>query len=367
MEDEVHGDSHFLEHMLLEAPGRGGFHPLTAELELEAMLTNGATSVYTTRYNAHGLPEHMPRALQAFVQMVFNPEFTESAMEAERLVILQEEREARPHGFARWRTALRLPQMVPFLPSLGTHESIGRISRDGLLRHHATHYGAQNTMIVVAGPHKHEEVLGWVSAAQLPVASVVIPVRGNTLYRQLDDTAVFEDPNQADTLVLLFEPGPTTEREMARLQLTLDVLRRGFVSVLMRILRSEHSIAYSVGAGISDHPHPLLEMGIISVRDKHARVEELVMEGLRQVASGNIPEDAWRHARAFERMRQYTRGLPKSEESADRWVDRFAFGRFSDEPELDQLTLTQEDLAHTVQEHFLDRHISRIRILHKDG
>jgi len=251
------GVTHFLEHMLFK--GTGDFpDSLALERAFEAVggSANAATDTETTCCHSRIHPAHLHEGIALFASMLRRPLFRD--VESERRIILEEAlsdlnedgRQINPDNLV---AGLLFPGHPLGRPTVGTRRSLEQLDLAQLQRHHATFYTPPNTVLAVAGPVAHSEVLAAARAGFLdwhgtrPPAPRpwVTPAGSGPRLRWVRDTG-----SQVSVQVAFRLPGRNSPHNV-----NLRVLRRllgwGGMSRLMLRLREELALTYAVEAALA--------------------------------------------------------------------------------------------------------------------
>jgi len=89
-DDKKAGISHFIEHSVFKGTKNRSEREISLAIESKGGYLNASTSREWTSLYVHVLPEEVDLAFDILADMIENPEFSESALESERAVILQE-------------------------------------------------------------------------------------------------------------------------------------------------------------------------------------------------------------------------------------------------------------------------------------
>jgi predicted Zn-dependent peptidase len=174
--DAVLGMAHFLEHMIFkgtEAIAAGEFDLV---IESEGGVSNAATSLDYAHYNFTVAASRFAITLPYLAQMLLKARIDEEDLEQERLVVLEELRQAMddPDWCAYqhlMETAYDLypsshPSSHPYVRSvLGNEATINEITADQMREYHRSHYRPENMTIAIAGAVTREEAIEVVNAA----------------------------------------------------------------------------------------------------------------------------------------------------------------------------------------------------------
>ncbi|CAM3275586.1 M16 family metallopeptidase [Rhodothermus bifroesti] len=88
--DEEAGISHFIEHMVFKGTERRRTHQIAQRIEYVGGYLNAFTTKEHTCYYVRVLDEHLARALDTLIDLVFRPRFPDREIEKEKEVILEE-------------------------------------------------------------------------------------------------------------------------------------------------------------------------------------------------------------------------------------------------------------------------------------
>ena len=159
------GVSHMLEHMVFKGTERRSSVEIAVALESLGGSLDAYTSREHTSYQARVLDEHVPEALDVLSDLVIRPRIEESDLRLEREVVLEEiaQVEDTPddlvfelHGELLWNGH-------PYGRSiLGTNESVGCMTAQGLRELHRGRYTGANLVVAGAGNLEHDEFVSRV-------------------------------------------------------------------------------------------------------------------------------------------------------------------------------------------------------------
>jgi len=253
----VAGISHFLEHMVFRGTAE---HPSSLHLEQAFERIGGAvnalTDPETTCYHSRLHPDELRAGAALFASMLRRPLLLD--LEVERRIIMEEaleELNERGEDVSPDNLTARLmwPGHPLAVPTIGTRESISRISGEDLRLHHRRHYTPTETVIAVAGRVCRAAVVDAVAAAfgdwqggGAPAPLPVPPAADNG-----PEAIWVRDSDSQINLQLAFRlPG----RE-AGVSIALRVLRRVLsgsgASRLMLRLRETLGLTYAVEANLA--------------------------------------------------------------------------------------------------------------------
>jgi predicted Zn-dependent peptidase len=290
------GISHFLEHMLFRGTAD---HPSSLHLEkaFEAIggAVNASTDAETTCYHSRLHPGGVFQGVGLLASMLRRPTLAE--IDIERRIILEEALEdfnERGENIDPDTLTARLlwPGHPLSVPTIGTRESISAIGPDLLRKHLDCYYAPANTVLVLAGNARHEEVVAaagahfdnWQGAEvppPLPCPGAAPKVGPESVWVQDSDSQV--------ALQLAFPTPGRNSSQVVPLRVLRRVLSWGGTSRLMLRLRETLGLTYSVEANLSlfDECGSLgIDMAVVpdnlteAVRELLGILEELCREAI---------------------------------------------------------------------------------------
>jgi predicted Zn-dependent peptidase len=158
--DADQGASHMLEHMVFKGTERRSAVEIAVALEGLGGSLDAYTSREHTSYQARVLDEHVSEALDVLSDLVIRPRLSEDDLRLEREVVLEEiaQVEDTPddlvyelHGELLWNGHAYGRSI------LGTNESVGAMSAEGLRALHAGSYRGTNLVVAGAGNLDHDD------------------------------------------------------------------------------------------------------------------------------------------------------------------------------------------------------------------
>jgi predicted Zn-dependent peptidase len=167
--DAVLGMAHFLEHMIFkgtEAIAAGEFDLV---IESEGGVSNAATSLDYAHYSFTVAASRFAITLPYLAQMLLKARIDDEDLEQERLVVLEELRQAMddPDWFAyQHLMQTAYPSNHPYSRSvLGDEATIKQINAAQMREYHRSHYRPENMTIAIAGAVTREDAIMVVNAA----------------------------------------------------------------------------------------------------------------------------------------------------------------------------------------------------------
>ncbi len=242
------GASHFLEHLLFKGTERRTAAAIAEELDEVGGDCNAFTTKEYTTFYVRLLSEHLPLGLDILSDIMWQPALRPSDVDAERAVILDEilMHADEPSDLAaeRWQAAM-FPEHPLGRDTLGTADSVQRISRDDIRAFFDVHYRPANMVVSVAGDCSHEAVAAELERRFDGAAGGAAPTRvapGPDTVR-LD---VVRRPTEQAHLVYGVRSVARFDERRWPLAVLNHVLGGGLSSRLFQKVREERGLAYSV-------------------------------------------------------------------------------------------------------------------------
>jgi len=306
--DTEAGTSHFIEHILF----RGTQKPPTARYISEAIeggggILNGATDKELTFYWCKVTLDHFQSATGVLVDMLLNSKFDKDDIEKERQVIVEEINMCKDSP--QQRVGLLIDEVMwPGHPLgrdiAGTRESMAAIDRGCLLNFLNDRYSPANTVVVVSGNVRHEDVLevidlllgNWINASRSGTYTAYTACCGERLKIEKKDT------EQAH--LCLAVPGISLSHPMRfPLDLLNVILGEGMSSRLFSEIRDKMGLAYSINSYV-EH---FLDAGSLTVSasvDPRNLIKAVtaIIEQL-ELLKESIPESEMKKAREISKGR----------------------------------------------------------------
>ncbi len=282
---EINGISHFLEHMCFKGTiKRPNAQLISHELDALGCQYNAFTGNQMTGYYAKGDAKNFAQIFDIVSDVYLNSTFPEAEMEKEKGVIIEEinmyEDMPQAHVQDLWSEVLYGDQPAG-RSTLGPKENISKMIRDNFVNYKAGHYVSSNTVIIVAGNIKNEDVYKEVDKYFKNISSNKSLKKEKTkntenqpkvkiLYKETDQTH----------FVLGVRTFPLMDKRNTIISLLGAVLGAGMSSRLFNKLREEMGVAYYVRA----YNDPSLDYGSfqISAGVNNTRTAEVVKEILKE-------------------------------------------------------------------------------------
>lgn len=327
------GLAHLAEHMMFQGTGSRDARAIARVMDESGGQMGGFTTRDYTCYSATVLDDHSTYALDLMGDILLNSEFPEEAMEREKQAILREIDGESDIPSCRAHTALKAHvwgQHPLGRPVAGSPESVGRLTREGLIYFVHRHYLPNRMIVAAAGNVNHGDFVSQVRDA---------------FWRMMGEGARTVSPAPVFTPGVHVESVPVSQAYFALgipcqpyadegryLVHTLNtILGGGGSSRLYARLREERGLVYQIGSEY----HAYADGGIVVIEGSTApeylvQVLCLVLVELWKLASLDEPvteEELWK-----ARMQLRAQHLIASENSSTRMsrlvTQAFYFGRF---------------------------------------
>ncbi len=293
--ERISGISHFIEHMLFK-----GTKTKTAREIAEKMdMTGGQLNAYTTReytsYYALTVDKSLEEALEVLSDMVINSRFSESDIELEKGVVLEEIAmyEDSPedlvydlleeHAFA----GNTLGRSIT-----GTRESVMNITRDHILSHMEAFYAPSNMVLSVAGNFNEDELLYFADKyfGDMKDSSAVKPEYTKPLFTCGENTTV-KEIEQANLAIGYESFGYDDDRRYPLIILN-NAFGSSMSSRLFQRIREEEGLAYSVYTSVASYR----DIGLFSIyaglkAENLEKTEKIIKEETEKLVKSGLTEE----------------------------------------------------------------------------
>ncbi len=161
------GVSHFLEHMMFKGTPRRTALDVNLDFDRIGSSPNAYTSEENTVYYAAVLPEYLPRVVDILAD-ILRPSLRQEDFDTEKKVILEEIKmyEDQPGSVAGENARKIYYGTHPLGNSvLGTHATVGALTRDQMHAYFTRRYAANNIILSVAGNYDWKQLVGLATDA----------------------------------------------------------------------------------------------------------------------------------------------------------------------------------------------------------
>lgn len=247
--DELHGASHFLEHLLFKGSEKRLAHEIAEAIESIGGDMNAFTTPEMTAFYVRVPDAELELAVDILSDIFWAPAIREDEVESERHVILEEinMRDDTPDDLVHELLAQALWNGHPVgREVIGTTESVTGLGRDTIAGHHRRHYEPRNVVVAAAGNLEHQRVVDLVSA-RVPagLGAHVDRLHGYTGLPARPLTVMTRATEQAH-LVLGMRAFSRHDPDRFALTALNTALGGGMSSRLFEEVREKRGLAYSV-------------------------------------------------------------------------------------------------------------------------
>lgn len=246
--DDLAGASHFLEHMLFKGTERWSARGIAEAVEAVGGDMNAFTTHEYTAFYIRVPDEAVDLAADILADIIREPSFRPEEVESERQVILEEIRmrdDAPDDVVHETFGAAIFPEHPIGREIIGSHETVGAMTRDAIADYHRSHYRAQNLVVAAAGNIDHARIVER-------LGEVLVDDVGERPERPRPELApprslsVEERSTEQAHLVLGVRSLPRDDPGRFALGTLNQVLGGGMASRLFQEVREERGLAYSV-------------------------------------------------------------------------------------------------------------------------
>src|SRR5438876_2008746 len=165
VESEEHGGaSHFLEHLVFKGTATRSTSDIAQVIDILGGDVDAFTGKEYTSFYAHVLDEQVDTALDLLTDIVVSPRFSDTDLESERSVILEEIKmvEDTPDDLVHEIFVTSFwPDHPLGRPILGTEETVNRLRREQILAHYAETFHPANIIFAASGNVRPEQVIPY--------------------------------------------------------------------------------------------------------------------------------------------------------------------------------------------------------------
>ena len=309
------GMAHFLEHMLFNGSEKYPYGEIDRIIEGLGGNINAGTSKDFTYYHVEIAAPYWRQALEVLYQLTMKATLDEEMIEKEKPIVIEELRRGKDNpSTVLWETFEKTAYKVsPYrFPVIGFEETIGRFTRDQLLRFYRSFYQPKNMAIVVVGKvdpkEVEEEVLETFGREEgRPVPKVQIPSEPELTRNRFEKV---EDPRVQKAYWIIGWRAPAVGRtDYYGLVVFDELLGSGRTSLLYRELK-EKGLVYSFFTG--DLGRPRDNMYVVSATfdpENYEEVKEKVLNLMEKLYTDLTEEEVERakkrivSSRVFEEER----------------------------------------------------------------
>jgi predicted Zn-dependent peptidase len=284
------GVSHFIEHLLFKGSSRYSAQDIAELFDAMGGELNAATSRETTVVYTRVPDDHLEQALDAMVDMVFEPSFAD--LDSEREVVLEEIAmvEDNPQDLVHDMAAEVVFGPHPLgRPVIGSAEVISSVSRRALRGYHDAAYVAGNVVLAAAGNVEHEHLVRLLRRRR-ETSGEPLRIARRPLRRVPAPRTRFLRKDTEQYHVVLSGPGVSRADDRRYVASIVDAIVGGSASSrLFQEIREKRGMAYSVysyGAQFAETGQVGIYIGTRA--DNLAECLDVTAAELRHVGEGGI-------------------------------------------------------------------------------
>jgi predicted Zn-dependent peptidase len=281
------GLAHFLEHLLFKGTKRRTARQITESVEGLGGYVNAFTTEDHTCYYAKAGAQHFGTLCDVLADMYQHSQLAPMEIERERDVIREEilmYRDNPSQHSQELLTQTMWPQHALGRPLTGSLETIASFKRTQIRDFHHQHYNGRTTIVTVAGPITHEQLMAELAPrlCELPTGRTPRYTRARVSQKSAS-IALFPQETEQTHLAMGFHAfGRRDERRFA-LKLLSVILGENMSSRLFQKLREEHGYCYNVSSSMVT----LADAGAISIYAglDHAKLPKALKMIMRELSS----------------------------------------------------------------------------------
>lgn len=252
--DENNGIAHFLEHMLFKGTKNRKGNKLAEQLDSKGAQYNAGTSKEYTYYYINGNSKDTNLFIDILADMYCNPLFTESSINLERKVVLEEfDMGLDDSGNVLMEILHKklFPHSPLRLPVIGNKDCINKFTKHDFINFINTNYVYENTTFVVAGNFDKIKVLNKIQKSfHNEKKNNIVPAPSNIIVthivRQKSPYVYLKEKlSIGQTQVMFaFRSVDISDNHNFSLELLAEILSSGLSSKLFDLLRNKNGMTY---------------------------------------------------------------------------------------------------------------------------
>jgi zinc protease len=293
-ENRYTGLAHLFEHMMFRGTKRLGSESHERLIEERGGRVNAFTSLDVTVYFEDVSAEHLPLVIELEAERLANLDISESSLESERQVVLEERRlrnEDDPEGRAYEALRALTFRAHPYrTPTVGWRSDVEAATVEVCREFFHSYYAPNNLVIVVAGDFDAEDTLARIERAFSPLAPVPAIPRNPTHEPEQrgERREVVHFDVKAPLLAAAWHAPASGHPDAEALDAASEILSGGRSTRLYRRLVYEGQQALGVQTGYDEMRHAGVFEAFVSVRPdaRIERVESLLLEEIARLRDG---------------------------------------------------------------------------------
>jgi predicted Zn-dependent peptidase len=296
VETEEHaGASHFLEHLVFKGTERRTTSDIARVIDLLGGDVDAFTGKEYTSFYAHVLDEQVDTAVDLLTDIVLRPNFTNSDLEMERGVILEEIKmvEDTPDDLVNEIFVTSFwPDHPLGRPILGTEETVNSLRRSEILAHYSETFHPSNMIFCASGNVRPEQIVPFLESAFAGVG-VHPPQRGWSAPSPNQHVVVREKRELEQVHLCLGSRGyPQQRQERYAAALFNTILGGGMSSRLFQRVREKEGLVYTVTSYHTGYLHGGYQAVYAACNPKNLRkVLDITLQEMKQIKQNGATED----------------------------------------------------------------------------
>ncbi|MGB3512823.1 MAG: pitrilysin family protein [Microcoleaceae cyanobacterium] len=261
--EPINGMAHFLEHIIFKGTPKlpsGEFERL---VEQQGAVINAATSQDYTNFYITTAPKDFAKLAPLQWEVLLNPSIADEAFERERSVVLEEIRRSEDNPNRRcYRRAIETVfEKLPYRrPVLGPAEVVSQLLPQQMRDFHRTWYQPTSMTATVVGNLPAEELIDIVTESFteayesqntpeiFPLPPSISNLKPESPFTEIVRHEVVDETLQQARLIMVWRvPGLNYLHETYALDVLATILSQGKISRLVRDLREERGLVFSIG------------------------------------------------------------------------------------------------------------------------
>ncbi len=295
------GKAHFVEHMLFTGTANRNSRQIYSDIESIGGVIQANTAKEYTTFSVAVMDRYLESGLDVLADVITNPVFDRIAFLKEKLVIMEEIKQAQDSQSILWDLFSRTLWVENPIrwPVLGKMESLRDLEYEDMLDFYQERYAARNTVVSVCGDIDHERAVEQVSQqfSHLATGEELRPAPTIEPPPSRRTAHIEQDVHQTSLLMGVLAASMKDEDRYA-VRLIDRILGSGGSSRLSQRLREEEKYVYSVHS----LAHPYEDTGCFAVYtacspENIQKVESLILEEWEKLSSEPVSDEELEAAR----------------------------------------------------------------------
>jgi predicted Zn-dependent peptidase len=295
------GASHFLEHLVFKGTETRSTADIASVIDILGGDVDAFTGKEYTSFYAHVLDEQVDVALDLLTDIVLRPKFSESDIESERSVILEEIRmvEDTPDDLVHEIFVGEFWQNHPLgRPILGTEETIAMLTHGRIREHYAETFHPENLIFCASGNVTAEQIIPFLAEAFPPRAAKPF-YRDWSAPRPRQHLLLRRKRELEQVHLCIGTEGFAQQREERYAAALFNtVLGGGMSSRLFQKIREQAGLVYNVLSYHNGHLHGGYEAVYAACNPKNLeRVLDLTLAEMRKIKAEGVTREEMESAK----------------------------------------------------------------------